>query len=461
MTDPAGAGRRERRSSVRSVAVRAPRRSLRELPPAEQPIAARLRPTVIAIALGAAFAPGAQAGEGTPAASASEAVVVGQAGAPPRAAVLAQAGGSSPGAAEAAAARPGSEPAALEEVVVTATRSPAQALGVPASVTVVRSEDLAKREVAALRGRRRRGSRPVRPGAGARRAGAGQRPGGAVAARSPARTPRTLVMIDGQPINNALSGGVNVAGIPIESVERVEVVRGPYSASYGGNAMGGVVNFITAGPDDPLTELRARTGQPGPARRLGGPPQALRGRAGHHALARLPRGEGDPGQRLRGQDRHGAGAGATGDRCRPHRDHGRRACVVGGHEGRAALDAGEHATWRSTIRRPRGRSSSLESAGTSTRSATRDPTASWATPAATACSRGSSRRRRAQRIALAESDFLTVSPSARAGLQGVRARRASFRRRRRRCAPTSAPSSTISTSRWRGPAPPTRRGRGS
>jgi iron complex outermembrane receptor protein len=67
-------------------------------------------------------------------------------------------------------------------------------------------------------------------------------------------------MIDGQPINNALTGGIDIAGISMESVERVEVVRGPYSASYGGNAMGGVINFITAGPDTPVTELRLGAG---------------------------------------------------------------------------------------------------------------------------------------------------------------------------------------------------------
>jgi len=150
-------------------------------------------------------------------------------------------------------------PTQLESVVVTATRSPAARLGVPASVSVVDASELDLRD-------------PVRLGdalvdvpglyirgaaMGANFPGTGQ---AVLSLRGIPRTPRTLVMIDGQPINNALSGGVNVAAIPFGSVERVEVVRGPYSALYGGAAMGGVINFITAGPDQPLTELRAGAG---------------------------------------------------------------------------------------------------------------------------------------------------------------------------------------------------------
>ncbi len=150
----------------------------------------------------------------------------------------------------------------LESVVVTATRSPVTELGVPASVTAVRQQDLARRSVS------RFGDAVVEvPGLYVRGAALGtQVPGtgqGILSLRGIPRTMRTLVMIDGQPINNALTGGVNVAGLSLESIERVEVVRGPYSASYGGNAMGGVINFITAGPDDPLTQLRLGVGNMG------------------------------------------------------------------------------------------------------------------------------------------------------------------------------------------------------
>jgi len=152
--------------------------------------------------------------------------------------------------------------AALESVVVTATRSPSSASGVPASVTVVGERDIEERNVT------RFGDAVVEvPGVYVRGAAMGATfPGSGQAVlsmRGIPRTPRTLVMIDGLPINNALSGGVNVAGIALENVERIEVVRGPFSALWGGNAMGGVVNFITASPDKPLAELRGGVGSLG------------------------------------------------------------------------------------------------------------------------------------------------------------------------------------------------------
>jgi iron complex outermembrane receptor protein len=56
---------------------------------------------------------------------------------------------------------------------------------------------------------------------------------------------RTLILLDGQPLNNAYIGAVNWSLLPVSEVERVEVARGPFSSLYGGNAMGGVINLIT------------------------------------------------------------------------------------------------------------------------------------------------------------------------------------------------------------------------
>ncbi|MGP8153888.1 MAG: TonB-dependent receptor [Smithella sp.] len=60
---------------------------------------------------------------------------------------------------------------------------------------------------------------------------------------------RTLIMMDGIPLNNAFDGTVNFSALPTENVERVEVVQGPFSSLYGGNAMGGAVNIITQMPE--------------------------------------------------------------------------------------------------------------------------------------------------------------------------------------------------------------------
>jgi len=63
----------------------------------------------------------------------------------------------------------------------------------------------------------------------------------------------TQVMFDGVPIN--LTGGfLDLQGVTLTNVERVEVARGPQSVMYGSSAMSGVVQFIT------------REGQPGRSR---------------------------------------------------------------------------------------------------------------------------------------------------------------------------------------------------
>lgn len=63
---------------------------------------------------------------------------------------------------------------------------------------------------------------------------------------------RTLVLIDGVPINKSDTGEVNFNRINISDIERIEVFKGPASSLYGSNAMGGVINIITTKPDKPL-----------------------------------------------------------------------------------------------------------------------------------------------------------------------------------------------------------------
>jgi len=68
---------------------------------------------------------------------------------------------------------------------------------------------------------------------------------------------QVLVMIDGRLVNNISLGSVNLSEIPTENIERIEVMRGPSSALYGANALGGVVNIITkkATAPKPKTEI--------------------------------------------------------------------------------------------------------------------------------------------------------------------------------------------------------------
>jgi outer membrane cobalamin receptor len=58
----------------------------------------------------------------------------------------------------------------------------------------------------------------------------------------------TLIMLDGIPMNdstNQRGGSVDLSTIPLDRIDRVEIVRGPLSAFYGSEAMAGAINFIT------------------------------------------------------------------------------------------------------------------------------------------------------------------------------------------------------------------------
>jgi len=66
---------------------------------------------------------------------------------------------------------------------------------------------------------------------------------------------RVLILIDGQAVSYQRAGQNYGAGLLIDesALERIEIVKGPYSVLYGSQAIGGVVNFITKkGGDKPL-----------------------------------------------------------------------------------------------------------------------------------------------------------------------------------------------------------------
>lgn len=55
-----------------------------------------------------------------------------------------------------------------------------------------------------------------------------------------------LVLVDGVPVNDRQTGHFHLdLAVPLDAVERIEVLRGPASAVYGSSAVGGVVNIVT------------------------------------------------------------------------------------------------------------------------------------------------------------------------------------------------------------------------
>lgn len=71
---------------------------------------------------------------------------------------------------------------------------------------------------------------------------------------------KALFMINGHPLHEKLFGSSNLEYIPLESIERIEVVRSPSSVLYGTNAVSGVVNVITKTSDSSDNTLLLRAG---------------------------------------------------------------------------------------------------------------------------------------------------------------------------------------------------------
>lgn len=57
--------------------------------------------------------------------------------------------------------------------------------------------------------------------------------------------PYTLILIDGMPLVSGLSSVYGLTGIPTALIERIEIVKGPTSALYGSEAVGGLIQVVT------------------------------------------------------------------------------------------------------------------------------------------------------------------------------------------------------------------------
>ncbi len=135
----------------------------------------------------------------------------------------------------------------LDEVVVTATRTRTALADAPAAVTVVNAKAIQTKNVSRLGD-----ALDQVPSLYLRGGALGQSQGtvgtSGMSLRGIDQT-RTLVLLDGQPIQDAATGKVNWRVPLLADIERIEVVPGGFSSLYGSNAIGGVVNILTKQPD--------------------------------------------------------------------------------------------------------------------------------------------------------------------------------------------------------------------
>ena len=148
----------------------------------------------------------------------------------------------------------------LETVTVTATRTEERLGNIPASINVLDSGQIRQspavvaddvlRQIPTFSLFRRTSSLSSHPTA----------QGVSLRGVGPSGVSRTLVLIDSVPFNDPFGGWVYWTRVPLESLDRIEVVDGTSSSLYGNYAMGGVINLISGRPTRRTVELRTQYG---------------------------------------------------------------------------------------------------------------------------------------------------------------------------------------------------------
>jgi vitamin B12 transporter len=75
-----------------------------------------------------------------------------------------------------------------------------------------------------------------------------------------ANTSHTLVLVDGLRVGSSTLGTTALENIPLALIERIEIVKGPFSSLYGSDAIGGVIQIFTRGSATPVLYANAGAG---------------------------------------------------------------------------------------------------------------------------------------------------------------------------------------------------------
>lgn len=127
------------------------------------------------------------------------------------------------------------------DVIVTATRSARARTDVPASVSVVTSDTIAETPARTIDDILRRVPSIDLPVASTNE----QHPTNTIVSMRGLSGIRSLVLLDGVPLNDPFFGYVQWSEVPLATIDRVEVVRGGGAPLWGNYAMGGVINILT------------------------------------------------------------------------------------------------------------------------------------------------------------------------------------------------------------------------
>ncbi len=140
------------------------------------------------------------------------------------------------------------------EIVVTATRTAQKVAETLSSITIISSQEIAAAGQQSL-------AEVLQAAAGAELRTTGGRGQPTTIFLRGSNSNHVLVLVDGMRMDNVTSGTTALESIPLEQIERIEVLRGPASSLYGSDAIGGVVQIFTkSGTGTPRVSASAGLG---------------------------------------------------------------------------------------------------------------------------------------------------------------------------------------------------------